>query len=923
MLTDGFNAIVKGVEIFVNILTKTIKLVADLTAPIFLLTRAFSFVLIPVAGLATALLTLTVAIKAFKLIAAQKGYLVDLAAGLFGVKAGADASTASLIRLTAVKMVATIKSFARAVIAFGYVLVRMRGNLAAAGAEMVRIDAMAGTARVALLAKAGAIAAVVAALAVLAYGVKLASDEYNRGQKVIENYVKTLKSLRAEIKGAAQEARDSRSWLEKSTRTFLDYFSFLDSLASVGPWNSIEELQITLKSLSNSFKEAGANIALYNTYQKLNEEDLISLTRRTKTLVKAMKERLEQVKEEKENARAEGFNKTLDALEAEERLLKKNIKKYEDINKVLQINVERRNLNAEAIDNQVASLKELNEQLAIRDEKAKTVFLLMENSLRKQLGETVEGQVEKELALERAREQYHRSEIIRLKDEIKALKQLDPLRVPGGEKEQEKMLRTLSTRLLQQESAALESAKKVADGINAEIKRVFDEAIKESDVYAQISAKVASKVNQIRQSSSTALSTLRSLADQIFASMRQSAGPNVTRQKQIEETRLKFQVRINRIEEQIARTRLETEYRLAQLEAQRIKARLKFEAGQARRAGDTQGARSLELEAGNMDNVMKLNEANYEIGKEQLNLERKLNDEKVRQEALSSDILGTGQKVFTQSTNRVIQEQDINRELGLQKTNLNDIYESEKRIRDLSKEIDQFDQGAIQSSENASTVQAEGIRVAAEQADILKGFLEENVDNAHLLQESFSQIEEFIKGSASEAKTFLGYMVWLKKTVDQVKDSLSGGTEARWMGGPVQSGQTYRVNDAGLGREAFMNKFGDVKMLPAGSNINWTAPSSGTIIPARIVKEMQKNVDINANIRQVKRAEAPRLSTAGGSVGANSGNLVKQMTAAMSASGGNQRITNNVTIQSQQPVTDASQIMTNVARMRLRNSRRI
>jgi hypothetical protein len=55
----------------------------------------------------------------------------------------------------------------------------------------------------------------------------------------------------------------------------------------------------------------------------------------------------------------------------------------------------------------------------------------------------------------------------------------------------------------------------------------------------------------------------------------------------------------------------------------------------------------------------------------------------------------------------------------------------------------------------------------------------------------------------------------------------------------------------------------------------------------------------------------------------DSGNLVKQMTAAIGASGGNQRITNNVTIQSQQPVTDASKIMTNVARMRLRNSGRI
>jgi len=144
------------------------------------------------------------------------------------------------------------------------------------------------------------------------------------------------------------------------------------------------------------------------------------------------------------------------------------------------------------------------------------------------------------------------------------------------------------------------------------------------------------------------------------------------------------------------------------------------------------------------------------------------------------------------------------------------------------------------------------------------------------------------------------------------------------MGGPVEGGQTYRVNDAGLGREAFMNKFGNISLLPAGSNINWTAPSSGTIIPAAIVKQMQRNADTNQSLNQAKRKQSPSVSiNAGNAMGGNSGNLVKQMTAAIGASGGNQRITNNVTIQSQQPVTDASQIMTNVARMRLRNSRRI
>ena len=120
-----------------------------------------------------------------------------------------------------------------------------------------------------------------------------------------------------------------------------------------------------------------------------------------------------------------------------------------------------------------------------------------------------------------------------------------------------------------------------------------------------------------------------------------------------------------------------------------------------------------------------------------------------------------------------------------------------------------------------------------------------------------------------------------------------------------------------------MNKFGDIKMLPAASNMNWTAPSSGTIIPAKVVKAMQKNADINANITAKQTRQTPNISNIASSAASGvSGSLAKQLGSAVSGSTSN-RITNNVTIQSQSPVNDASDLMTNVARMRLRNSRRI
>lgn len=141
---------------------------------------------------------------------------------------------------------------------------------------------------------------------------------------------------------------------------------------------------------------------------------------------------------------------------------------------------------------------------------------------------------------------------------------------------------------------------------------------------------------------------------------------------------------------------------------------------------------------------------------------------------------------------------------------------------------------------------------------------------------------------------------------------------ARWMGGPVAAGQTYTVNDGG-GREGFVDQFNNFKMLPAGRNIKWTPTTSGTVIPAHLVDQFRQNM--LASKVNTASSVAPRSANAARvNASLDSGNLVKQIGSVMAGSGGNQRITNNVTIQSQSPVMDASVLMANVSR--LRNRRR-
>ena len=204
----------------------------------------------------------------------------------------------------------------------------------------------------------------------------------------------------------------------------------------------------------------------------------------------------------------------------------------------------------------------------------------------------------------------------------------------------------------------------------------------------------------------------------------------------------------------------------------------------------------------------------------------------------------------------------------------------------------------------------------------LEGISSKINNNTSDLVHNLETVESKMGGVNTEAASFATNMSAAAKEVDKMISKLGTGNSARFMGGPVEGGQTYRVNDAGLGREAFMNKFGDIKMLPAASNMNWTAPSSGTIIPAKLVKAMQKNADINANISAKQTRQTPNISNIASSAASGvSGSLAKQLGSAVSGSTSN-RITNNVTIQSQSPVNDASDLMTNVARMRLRNSRR-
>lgn len=207
-------------------------------------------------------------------------------------------------------------------------------------------------------------------------------------------------------------------------------------------------------------------------------------------------------------------------------------------------------------------------------------------------------------------------------------------------------------------------------------------------------------------------------------------------------------------------------------------------------------------------------------------------------------------------------------------------------------------------------------------ADKLFGDL--GIDIGKVLDDLGRKIKEF-----SNPNNFSGFIKGVQDAVRWVNELFkprqsptfdpfgpSNNGYARWMGGPVAAGQTYTVNDGG-GREGFVDKFNNFKMLPAGRNIKWTPTSSGTVIPAHLVDQFKQSMAAT-KIESSNSGPSFNMATRNANVGLDSGNLVKQIGSVMAGSGGNQRITNNVTIQSQAPVMDASRIMANVNRLRKR-----
>ena len=92
----------------------------------------------------------------------------------------------------------------------------------------------------------------------------------------------------------------------------------------------------------------------------------------------------------------------------------------------------------------------------------------------------------------------------------------------------------------------------------------------------------------------------------------------------------------------------------------------------------------------------------------------------------------------------------------------------------------------------------------------------------------------------------------------------SGLPPARFTGGPVDAGQTYRVNDGpsgmSLGQEAFLSASGALSLINRPLNSLWTAPSRGTVIPANITSRLKDSGALNGGAGVLRGGSDPAVA---------------------------------------------------------------
>lgn len=172
------------------------------------------------------------------------------------------------------------------------------------------------------------------------------------------------------------------------------------------------------------------------------------------------------------------------------------------------------------------------------------------------------------------------------------------------------------------------------------------------------------------------------------------------------------------------------------------------------------------------------------------------------------------------------------------------------------------------------------------------------------------------RSMASSVRSAVGPANSYARAMERAASAAARAARNKWSGGPVEGGTSYTVNE--LGPEMFMSNSGKLSEIKAPAFGKWRAPSSGTVIPAHVSAQIRQQQEA-ASVANASIARAGDVSAVSGFDSSGMTGAIAKGFKGVNLGGGS--VVNNVQVTSQAPVSDASKILTDLARIRAQRRR--
>ena len=207
----------------------------------------------------------------------------------------------------------------------------------------------------------------------------------------------------------------------------------------------------------------------------------------------------------------------------------------------------------------------------------------------------------------------------------------------------------------------------------------------------------------------------------------------------------------------------------------------------------------------------------------------------------------------------------------------------------------------------ASVIEIEGGFIRAEAAG-LSGETQKVANQASKAKTNVQRLPSTMSTAASNAGRFA-------QQLERAARAAQKAARYKFAGGPVTPGETYTVNE--FGREMFQSNTGRISEIKVPKFGQWTPPTSGTVIPAHVanqIREGNENAKVSKAMNGIASTGLTKIKVEQASN--DSGNLQRALVRELKKLDTTGSVSNQITIQSQAPVNDASRMLAEMNRLR-------